>query len=174
MRGHGPRDLIQQLDLSSEQREQLKELRSEHREQMKEMWRDGPESFKALREEHHAAVSKILTEAQREKLEALRGEFAEGFFGGEMRGHRGRRGHGMRGGRGHGAGNVFARLDLSSEQQEQLKGLHQAHREEVGKLKQEHHEAMEKLLTEAQREKLEALKDEAFYGGKRRQRRPMW
>jgi hypothetical protein len=60
MRGHGPRALMEQLDLSDEQQEQLVELRSEHREQMKEAREDGVEAFKALREEHRAAVSKIL------------------------------------------------------------------------------------------------------------------
>jgi Spy/CpxP family protein refolding chaperone len=71
MRGHGPRALMEQLDLSDEQQEQLVELRSEHREQMKEARGDGAEAFKALREEHRAAVSKILNEVQREKMEAL-------------------------------------------------------------------------------------------------------
>lgn len=171
MRGHGPRALMEQLDLSDEQQEQLVELRSEHREQMKEARGDGAEAFKALREEHRAAVSKILNEVQREKMEALHEEFAGGFYG--MRGHRGKWGHGMRG-RGHGGKNGFARLDLSDEQQEQLKGLHKAHREVVGKLRQGHREAMEKLLTDEQRAQLEELKDEAFYGGKRRMRRHMW
>jgi len=37
----------------------------------KEARGDGAEAFKALREEHRAAVSKILNEVQREKMEAL-------------------------------------------------------------------------------------------------------
>ena len=49
-------------------------------------------------------------------------------------------------------------------------GERSAQREEMGKLRQVHREAVEKVLTAAQREKLAVPKDEAFYRGKHRYR----
>ena len=40
----------------------------------------------------------------------------------------------------------------------------------MGKLRKEHREAVESVLTAEQREKLEVLKSEAFYEGKHRHR----
>ena len=54
---------------------------------------------------------------------------------------------------------MLGRLDLTDEQKEQLV-----------ELRQEHRTALESVLTEEQREKLEAMKDEAFYGGGKRWR----
>lgn len=175
MRGHGPRAFMQQLDLTDAQKEQLKVLHEEQREKMKGLKGEefDREAIKALHEEHRAAMGEILSEEQREKMEAMRAEFADGFLAGEHRGHRGKWGRrgGIWGGpeRGMGGGRgAFARLDLSDEQKEELKGLRQAHRGEMDTLRKAHREGMEKLLTEGQREKLEEFKDEAFYGGKRR------
>jgi Spy/CpxP family protein refolding chaperone len=172
--GRGMRALMQKLDLTDEQQEQLKEMRQIHREKLKEVWGEGPEAVKALHEEYRAALGKILNVEQLEKMEAIRVEIGEGFQGGKMRGHRGMWGRHCGPGRGHGAKNAFAKLDLTDAQKEQLKGLRETHREELDKLQKKHREALEKLLTDEQRRELEELKDEAFYGGKRRHRHPMW
>ncbi len=179
MRGYGMRAVMQELDLSEEQMEQLQALRSAHRDKMKEARGEGREARRALHEEHIAEVSQILNDEQREQLEEFRAEYGDRFWAGKMHGHRGwghgkRDGRGMWGGRGHGPRDAFAQLDLSDEQKEQLKGLRSAHREEVDKLRRGHREAVEKLLSSEQRAELEELKDEAFYGGKGRMRRPMW
>ena len=70
-----------------------------------------------------------------------------------------------RGGKG-----AFSRLDLSDEQKEQLKELRQEHRAEMRETRKKHRTALENLLTPEQREKLEEMKDEAFYGGGKRWR----
>ena len=166
--GQGMRAVMQELDLTDEQRDQLKELRQAHREKMKDARGDGPEVMKGLHEEHRAALGEVLNAEQLERMQAMRADFAGGFRGGKMRGHRGMRGHGP------GAKNAFAKLDLTDAQKDQLKDLRKAHRAEVGKLQKQHREALEKLLTDEQRAELAELKDEAFYGGKRRHRRGMW
>jgi len=68
-------------------------------------------------------------------------------------------------------GDVFAQLELSDEQKAKLKELRGEHREEAEELRDKHREEMEKILTKEQREELEELKDEAFYGGGRKGRR---
>jgi Spy/CpxP family protein refolding chaperone len=165
--GHGMRGMMQGLDLTEEQQEQLKGLRKDHRQEIKEIRSEGPEAMEALHEEHRAALGKILNAEQMEKMQAMRAQFGEGFRGGKMRRHRGP-------GRGHGAKNAFAKLDLTDEQQDEIKDLRKAHREEVGKLQKKHRQALEKLLNKEQRAELEELKDDAFYGGKQKHRRSMW
>ena len=166
---HGMRGFVPALDLSGEQEVQLKNLRSAHRDQVKAARGQEREARKVLQEEHIAAVEKMLNEQQREQFAKMRAEFGDRFRGGKMRGHRG---HGKRGwgGRGHGSRDPFAQLDLSDAQKAQLTHLRNAQRKEMGKLRQVHREAVEKVLTAEQREKLAVLKDEAFYGGKHRHR----
>ena len=48
----------------------------------------------------------------------------------------------------------------------QLTDLRSAQHEEMDKLRQVHREAVEKVLTAEQREKIAVLNNEAFYGGK--------
>ena len=144
MRGHwqpGPW-MLERLDLTDEQEEQLQELRKEHREARREQ----RETMAAMGEEQRGAVMDILTEEQQETLEEMRGERGRFFDRGGGKG----RHHGRRGGMG-----AFSRLDLTDEQKEQLEGLRKQHRT-----------ALENVLTEEQREKLEEMKDDAFYGGR--------
>ena len=61
--------------------------------------------------------------------------------------------------------SAFSRLDLTDEQEEQLEELQKSQREEFYKWRQERRKARESILTQEQREKLKAMKDEAFYGG---------
>jgi len=56
---------------------------------------------------------------------------------------------------------------LTDEQKEQFKELRTEHRTEIRETRQKHRTALENVLTDEQREKLEAMKDEAFYGGRR-------
>ena len=62
------------------------------------------------------------------------------------------------------ARDAFARLDLSDEQKAELKELRAEHREEMEKLRSKHLEKMESVLTKEQRQELEELKDDVFYG----------
>lgn len=80
-----------------------------------------------------------------------------------------------RGGKGRhdarrGGQGAFSRLDLTDEQKEQFKELRTEHRTELRETRQKHRTALESVLTDEQREKLEEMKDEAFYGGGRRWR----
>ena len=153
--------MLQQLDLTGEQKEQLRELRRGHREALGEQRR----AMAAKRKEHRQAVIEILTEEQLEAVKEMRAEGGE-FFG--RRGRWGREGEEMvRGAR------PFAKLDLTDEQREQLGELRKGQREEMRATRKKHRTALEKVLTDEQRERLEEMKDEAFYSrGKRWRGKP--
>lgn len=168
MRERGPLmgRVLERLDLTDEQREQLQALRTEHREAR----REHREAMAAMATKQREAVMGILTEEQRETLGEMRGRFLE------RRGGRGwdrddlrrgvRRWHDApRGGRG-----PFSRLNLTDEQRERLKGLRSEHRTELSETRRNHRKALESVLTDGQRDKLEAMKDEAFYDGGRGRR----
>ena len=135
------------LDLTDEQKEQFKDLRKGHMEAMREQ---------------REAVMKILTEEQQETLKEMRAKRRK-FFG-QRGGGKGR--HDMR----RGDKDAFSRLDLTEEQKEQLKELREEHRAEIRGTRQKHRTALENVLSDEQREKLEEMKDEAFYGGDNRWR----
>ena len=161
MREHGPPTLrmLGHLDLTDEQKEQLQALRKEHREAMREV----RETMATMGEEQREAVMKILTEDQQEAMKEMRSKRGK-FFG--QRGWGGKGRHDMR----RGAAGAFSRLDLTDEQKEQLQVLRKDHRAEVRETRQKHRTALENVLTDEQREKLEEMKDEAFYGGGKRWR----
>ena len=148
--------MLDHLDLTDEQQAQLQALRERHEEAMREL----RENMAAMNEEHREALMNILTAEQREAMKEMRGKRGK-FFG--RRGGEGKGRHDMQR-RGQGA---FSRLDLTAEQREQLKELRQKHRTAMRETRQKHRTALESVLTDEQREKLEMLKDEAFYGGKR-------
>ena len=148
--------MLDHLDLTDEQQAQLQALRERHEEAMREL----RENMAAMNEEHREALMNILTAEQREAMKEMRGKRGK-FFG--RRGWEGKGRHDMQR-RGQGA---FSRLDLTAEQREQLKELRQKHRTAMRETRQKHRTALESVLTDEQREKLEMLKDEAFYGGKR-------
>ena len=157
--------MLNHLDLSEEQQEQLQALREEQRAARREQ----RETMAAMNEEHREALMNILTAEQREAMKEMRGKRGK-FFG--RRGWEGKDRHDMRrGGKAHdmrrGGQGTFSRLGLTAEQQEQLKELRQEHRTAMRETRQKHRTALESVLTAEQREKLEMLKDEAFYGGKR-------
>ena len=154
--------MLEHLDLTDGQKEQLQALRKEHMKAMREQ----RETTAAMGEERREAVMNILTEEQQETLKEMRGK----FFG--RRGWGGKDRHDMRrGGKGHdmrrGGKGAFSRLDLTNEQKEQLEELREEQRTEMRETRQKHRTALENVLTDEQREKLEKMKDEAFYGGRR-------
>ena len=153
------------LDLTDEQREQLRGLREKHRKAR----REHREAMAAMAREQREAVMGILTEDQRETLGDMRGRFLERRGGMGWRGDMGRPGRGWHGAS-RGGRDPFSRLDLTDEQKERLGELRTEHRTEMGETRRNHRKALEGVLTDGQREKLEAMKDDAFYGGGRRWR----
>ena len=69
--GRGALGAYSRLDLTGEQKEQLKELRAQHRTEMRE-----------TRRKHRTALESVLTGEQREKLEEMKDE---AFYGGGRR-----------------------------------------------------------------------------------------
>lgn len=108
-RGKGHASLLEQLDLSEEQKTQVdailearkeksRELFSEHRETRSKNRRQGREQMQALREETEGKLKEVLTDEQFQRLQELREERRNhpdkrGGHGGERRGM-GKRGKG--------------------------------------------------------------------------------
>ena len=157
--------MLEHLDLTDGQKEQLQALREKHREAMREQ----RETMAAMGKEQREAVMNILTDEQQEAMKEMRSKRGK-FFG--QRGWGGKGRHDMRrGGKDHdmrrGGQGAFSRLDLTDEQKEQLVELRKEQRTEMRESRQKHRTAIESVLTDEQREKLEEMKDEAFYGGRR-------
>ena len=157
--------MLEHLDLTDGQKEQLQALREKHREAMREQ----RETMAAMGKEQREAVMNILTDEQQEAMKEMRSKRGK-FFG--QRGWGGKGRHDMRrGGKDHdmrrGGQGAFSRLDLTDEQKEQLVELRKEQRTEMRESRQKHRTALENVLTDEQREKLEKMKDEAFYGGRR-------
>ena len=169
--------MLEHLDLTDGQKEQLQALREKHREAMREQ----RETMAAMGKEQREAVMNILTDEQQEAMKEMRSKrgkfFGQRGWGGKGR-HDMRRGgkdHDMRrGGKDHdmrrGGQGAFSRLDLTDEQKEQLVELRKEQRTEMRESRQKHRTAIESVLTDEQRERLEEMKDEAFYSGGRRWR----
>ena len=151
--------MLEHLDLTDEQKEQLQAVHEKHREAM----RGQRETMAAMGKEQREAVMNILTEEQQEAMKEMRSKRGK-FFG--QRGWGGKGRHDMR----RGGKGVFSRLDLTDEQKEQLVELRKEQRTEMRESRQKHRTALENVLTDEQREKLEEMKDEAFYSGGRRWR----
>ena len=157
--------MLEHLDLTDGQKEQLQAVREKHREAMREQ----RETMAAMGKEQREAVMNILTDEQQETMKEMRSKRGK-FFG--QRGWGGKGRHDMRrGGKDHdmrrGGQGAFSRLDLTDEQKEQLVELRKEQRTEMRESRQKHRTALESVLTDEQREKLEEMKDEAFYGGRR-------
>ena len=157
--------MLEHLDLTDGQKEQLQAVREKHREAMREQ----RETMAAMGKEQREAVMNILTDEQQETMKEMRSKRGK-FFG--QRGWGGKGRHDMRrGGKDHdmrrGGQGAFSRLNLTDEQKEQLVELRKEQRTEMRESRQKHRTALESVLTDEQREKLEEMKDEAFYGGRR-------
>ncbi len=160
--------MLEHLDLTDGQKEQLQAVREKHREAMREQ----RETMAAMGKEQREAVMNILTDEQQETMKEMRSKRGK-FFG--QRGWGGKGRHDMRrGGKDHdmrrGGQGAFSRLDLTDEQKEQLVELRKEQRTEMRESRQKHRTALESVLTDEQRERLEEMKDEAFYSGGRRWR----
>ena len=190
-RGH----LLRALELSEDQQAQLKVLREQHRETMKPQREaiheqveagtltreEAREQMRSAMESHRVEVEKILTPEQVEKLAEMRVARQERMAArGDGKGMR----EGCRMGRRHGGrGHLLRALELSEDQQAQLKALREQHREtmkpqreairaqvEEGTLTREeareqmraamesHRAEVEKILTPEQLQKLEELR----------------
>ena len=149
--------MLEHLDLTDEQKEQLQALHEKHREAMREQ----RETMAAMGKEQREAVMNILTDEQQEAMKEMRSKRGK-FF--DQRGWGGKGRHDMR----RGGKGAFSRLDLTDEQKDQLVELRKEQRTEMRESRQKHRTALENVLTDEQREKLEEMKDEAFYGGGRR------
>lgn len=118
--GHPLGRALHRLDLSDEQKEQLKALREQRRGEMQERRQSGERPTREEIEAHQAQIrsdlENILSSDQLAVLDEIK----------EKRGERGKRGH-----RGHHLGRALRQLDLSDDQQEQLKALRQEHRAEM-------------------------------------------
>lgn len=177
MREHGPlrARILERLDLTDDQREQLQEMRAKHQKAR----REHRESMVAMGREQREAVMGILTEEQQETLKEMRGRFLDrrGGMGRDRwdmrRGGKGKDRWDMRrGARGwhdapRGGKSPFSSLELTDEQKQRLGELRTEHRTEMREARQSHRKALEGVLTDGQRDKLETMKDEAFYGGGR-------
>jgi len=188
--------MLGHLDLTDEQKEQLQKLREEQRgamaamrERLKELREKHVEALREQREEYRKALEDILTDEQRANLRPhiemwapsipehiLRGEMwvpsipEHMLYGEHLESIKESIGN-VRGSIEYwndmrGIERTFAKLDLTDEQKEQLKELRKEQREEFYKWRRKQRQAMENILTDEQREKLEMLKDEAFYGSK--------
>jgi Spy/CpxP family protein refolding chaperone len=161
------------LELSEDQKEQMKTLHEAQREKMQALRagdeRPSHEDMQSLREEFRTNLAGILTPEQLAQLEERRANRPE-------RGHRGKRGGKGRFGRGFGG----TELDLSEDQKEQAKALRQAqhekmhalresgerpNRETMQALRAEFRASFESILTSEQLEKLAAHKAEHEAGG---------
>lgn len=179
MREHrqGGMPFLGRLDLTDDQKEQLQALRGKHQKAR----REHREAMAAMAREQREALMGVLTDEQRETLGEMRGRFLERRGGmardrwDMRRGGMGRRGDVGRPGRGwhdarRGGRYPFSRLDLTDEQKERIEELRTEHRTEMRQTRTNNRKALEGVLTDGQREKLETMKDDAFYGGGRRWR----
>lgn len=168
------------LDLSDEQIDQIREIVSQYRDDFKNLqsrWRQGKswseirEQRRALREEISAAIEEILTEEQKAILEEIKTQLENGEFPDIIIDKR--------------VEFLTAELNLTSEQQEQIKALFKEYGNRLlaarnnGKnprqfrimmtgIFKELDEAISALLTEEQLQLYNQLKAKYFYRGRHR------
>lgn len=161
-----------QLELTDAQVDELRPILQAHAQQRSEMMRqareartplrDNPE-FMQLRQQHREQVEAVLTT---EQIEAYR-EMPRLYQ------NRNDRRPGMRGGqgvRGPAAGfdRMFERLNLTEEQQAQMRDLMTRQREQRGQTQSNFREQMSEILTDEQRAEWESMRTENPNRGERR------
>jgi len=179
-RGHGKDmgQVRQELNLTDEQKQQMKALREDlqkKQEELRSQVQSGaltPQEARAqmqqAREAHQAAVKEILTPEQQEQLEQHRQDKAEGPRAG-MRNGRGNHmapGPDMKGRLGNALGLTEEQKaqwqDLQKQFKEQMEQLHQSgqrpDRETMLRLREEHQAAFAAILTPEQLQKWEEFK----------------
>ena len=156
-------EIATRLGLTDDQKKKLEAVREEHEKKFQELAAKGEEGrvqFHELRHVFHEAIGKELTDDQRAKLPGiLREEYTE------WRDPEKRREH---------LKAVGDELGLNDDQRGQLKKIHedfdQKTKEPLAQLKQareDEHAAVNKILTDDQRQKLEALRKERESGEKK-------
>ena len=143
-RGGRPGRLADALELTEDQRTQLAQLREQHREAVHETMEgiraqveagdltreEAREQARTAREARRDDLDEILTPEQLQRLDELRAARQERDDG-ERKRSGPRMGYRRHPGRGHGPGHLIEALDLSGDQQAQLKALREQHRESV-------------------------------------------
>ncbi|OQP61027.1 hypothetical protein A3860_04725 [Niastella vici] len=175
-KGHHPRgDVMQQLNLTDEQKTEMKTINDDFKQQMTDLKKsedkitvtEWKSKMATIRKDHHEKVDKVLTDDQKASLKKMMREHR-----GEMR-HQGR----------HRMEQMKKDLNLTDDQVNALKKNHEAMEQkfkairddksltedqkkaEVKKFKQEQHDNLKSILTPEQLQKLEQQKQQHKHHG---------
>ena len=164
-----------ELNLNEDQQKQMKTLGTDFGTKMKELWdnkdlskEDKQAKMKELREQHVADVNKILTPEQQAKMKELKEKRGNKEMGkmrhkGNLKMHANKENmHKSQ----HPRGDRMKELNLTDSQKEQIKALNKDFKTKSGELAKEHREALNKIYTPEQQEKLKDLKKNHSKNGK--------
>jgi len=157
-----------ELNLSADQKQKMESVHSDFSTKMKELKdnsnltkEDKQAKMKDLRDQHMAEVGKILTPEQQTKMKEMREKRGNmdmkrgGVRGkGDMRGDRG----GMRGDMMAKRGDRMKDLNLTDDQKEKIKSVNEDFRTKSKDLTEQHREALGKIYTPEQQEKLKEMR----------------
>lgn len=166
--------MSKELNLSADQQQKMETLHKDFGNKMKELRDnsgltkdDRQAKLKELRNLQMAEVSKILTPEQQVKMKELRAK----------RGDRNMRSKemGMRGGKaGMKRGDSMKDLNLTDDQKTKIKGINEEFRAKSKEVADSHREALNKIYTPEQQQKLKEMKKDgprdgrfSFHGNKR-------
>jgi Spy/CpxP family protein refolding chaperone len=174
----GPQDVMQQLNLTDEQKTELKAIREDYKEQMADLKkneditvREWKSRMETIRKDHRDKVQHLLTDDQKASMKKMmedhKGDRKKHFFGH----HAGRKGH-----HGHRLEKMKKELGLTDDQvatlkknreetMQKLKALREdkskteeQKKAEVKEFKKQQHESLKSILTEEQLQKLQQQK----------------
>jgi len=156
-------EMAGKLGLKDEQKKKLEAVLDEHEKQFRELAAkgdEGREAFREVRRLFYEAIGKELTDDQRAKLPGLlREEYSEWRDPAKRRGH-------LRA--------IGDELGLNDAQREQLKAIHEDFDKKTAepmaqlkKTREDERAAVDKVLTDDQRKKLEELRKEREAGEKK-------
>jgi len=176
-KGHHPRaDVMQQLNLTDEQKSEMKTINDDFKQQMTDLKKsedritvtEWKSKMATIRKDHHEKVNKVLTDDQKASLKKM------------MHEHRGDMRHG---GGARRLEQMKKDLNLTDDQVNALKKNHEAmdqkfkairddksltedqKKAEVKKFKQDQHESLKSILTPEQLQKLEQQKHQHKHRG---------
>jgi Spy/CpxP family protein refolding chaperone len=170
--------MAEKLNLSQQQKDQMKTLNDEFRKQMEELKKNDNITVKEQRtrreelaKNHRERIQSILTQEQKDQFEKMKKEHHDGA--------KGKTAKTKRSGKNYGEGRMEKmneRLNLSTEQSEKLKTLHsgmsekiknirsnesltqEQKKEQVKELMKKQKEEMKSILTEEQLKKMDEMK----------------
>lgn len=165
--------MAKELNLSADQKQKMESLHKDFAEKMKGLKDDSgltkearQTKVKEMRDQQMAEMNKILTPEQQTKMKEMRGKRGSedlkrpGMKGREMT---------MRGGK-----DRMKDLNLTDDQKEKIKGINEDFRTKSKDLADKHREALAKVYTPEQQQKLKEMKKDAprdgrfgFHGKKR-------